>query len=109
VRVARQGRKPEARFRFAGPCHRNGCIQWTGEGCGVADAILYQIANVGVPLPEALPRWSIRPACRWFHQGGAAACRACRFVITDVDPLPPAQAAARSPRVAGSKRDNEID
>ena len=44
VAIAKQGRSPEARFRFSSPCARGACQQWTGSGCGVIDAVLYWLA-----------------------------------------------------------------
>lgn len=85
VRIARQGRKPEARFRFAGPCHRGACQQWTGERCGVIDLALEQVAKAGVHDGAALPDCSIRSSCRWFAQAGSAACATCADIITEAD------------------------
>lgn len=85
VQIARQGRKPESRFRFASSCQRKHCAQWTGERCGVADAVLREITEAGISMPESLPNCAIRSNCRWFLQAGANACRACQLVITDLD------------------------
>ena len=78
--AAQAGRTPEKRFRFAQPSIEGGCRHWTGARCGVADAALELDADDG-----RLPRCGIRPDCRWFAQAGAAACRVCPYVITDVD------------------------
>jgi len=85
VRIAEQGRKPESRFRFAGPCQRAHCAQWAGERCGVIDLVLSQAPEAAVQSSLALPNCSIRSKCRWFDQSGAAACRACPLVITEID------------------------
>ena len=85
VATARRGRKPEARFRFASPCQRRRCVQWTGERCGVVDAVLRCIAGSGVVVATSLPPCSIRPRCRWFDQSGSVACNACAFVTTECD------------------------
>src|SRR5262245_65978202 len=68
VQVARQGRTPEARFRFAGPCFRSRCQKWTGERCGVIDSVLEEVPETRVELPGSLPTCSIRASCRWFDQ-----------------------------------------
>ncbi|MDX6679985.1 MAG: hypothetical protein QOG94_24 [Solirubrobacteraceae bacterium] len=83
VEVARQGRKPESRFRFGGPCHRAQCVQWTGERCGVIDAVLGEVVEAGIPLGSVLPDCSIRSVCRWFDQSGPDACTACPLVVTE--------------------------
>ncbi len=70
----------EARFRFAGPCVERGCQQWTGTRCGVIDSLLDQVEH---DLETALRPCTVRRECRWFAQRGAAACRACPWVITD--------------------------
>jgi hypothetical protein len=81
VESARQGRAPEKRFRFAGPCIKSGCGQWTGSRCGVIDRVNDELGD----WAEAeLPACSIRADCRWFAQLGAAACGVCPLVITDL-------------------------
>lgn len=81
VHVAAQGRAPEKRFRFASPCLRGGCEQWTGGRCSVIDSVLTDVApSAGSELPAC----SIRARCRWFSQAGADACRVCPAVITDL-------------------------
>lgn len=80
AQVARAGRAPERRFRFAQPCVEEGCRHWTGQRCGVVDAAL----ELEETEAGRLPRCGIRPSCRWFAQSGAAACRVCPYVITDV-------------------------
>jgi len=85
VQIAHLGRKPEARFRFASPCQRGRCEQWTGERCGVVDAVVDALSEAEVPHGLSLPRCSIRSRCRWFAQSGAEGCRVCPFVITDID------------------------
>jgi len=83
VEVARQGRKPESRFRFSGPCHKVHCAQWRNGGCGVAVwAATVSSAQPGPELSE--PPCSIRSRCRWYAQVGSSACRTCAYVITAV-------------------------
>lgn len=81
VESARQGRSPEKRFRFARPCLKGGCKQWTGTRCGVIDFVVARVSAelVGVELRPC----AIRSQCRWFHQRGAEACAVCPLVITD--------------------------
>jgi hypothetical protein len=85
VETAKQGRSPEKRFRFASPCVKNGCSQWTGSRCGVIDKVSEDAAPVLAGAPAAdLPECSIRSECRWFMQLGGEACQACPLVITDL-------------------------
>lgn len=85
VKVARQGRSPEKRFRFSSTCKRAACIQWTEGKCGIVDRILEEHPDVVSAPAEnfVLPECPIRPQCRWHLQSGDAACRACPEVITD--------------------------
>jgi hypothetical protein len=84
VRRAREGRSPERRFRFASPCVRGACSQWTGTRCGVIDSVLQALPTSDAGFEGELPCCSIRPQCRWFSQTGAAACAVCPLVITDL-------------------------
>jgi hypothetical protein len=81
VNVAKQGRLPEMRFRFANKCIKNGCKQWTGERCGIIDQIMQHVNETD---NTSLPECSIRPQCRWYNQSGMEACKICPLVITDV-------------------------
>jgi hypothetical protein len=84
VAVARAGREPEKRFRFAQPCVEDGCRHWTGSRCGVIQNVLdsgAERANHGEP--RALPRCSIRSRCRWFAEQGTRACMVCPLVVTE--------------------------
>ncbi|MBZ9712542.1 hypothetical protein [Deinococcus multiflagellatus] len=81
VAAAHTGRAPEKRFRFASPCQAGGCAQWTGQRCGVIDAV----AEVVPTQPgAALPACSIRDRCRWYMQTGEGACQGCAYVVTDL-------------------------
>ena len=84
VETARaQDTPPEARMRFASPCQKTGCAQWTGEGCGVVRKVLAAVEAQG-GLPETpLQPCVIRASCRWFEERGNAACGACKYVVTD--------------------------
>jgi hypothetical protein len=88
VRRAREGRKPEKRFRFSQPCIESGCQQWTGNRCGVIDRVLPAAQEAGAidTSSNALPRCTIRPRCRWFAQVGRRACAVCPLVATERGP-----------------------
>jgi hypothetical protein len=70
---------PSEVFRFASPCQTGKCPHFKHEAC--------QLAVRSVDLLEAvvdgLPKCSIRPHCRWFHQEGAEICKRCPQVVTD--------------------------
>lgn len=82
VDIARQGRAPEKRFRFAGRCVQSGCNQWSESRCGVIDTVIDTVGGNTKNLAD-LPECSIRPECRWFYQSGAEACAVCPEVVTD--------------------------
>lgn len=84
--TARETGSPETRFRLTGPCVESGCRQWTGSRCGVIDSLLDQVLQVTEPLDTELRPCTIRRACRWFDQSGAAACKVCPLVVTDSRP-----------------------
>ncbi len=82
ARASRHG-SPEARFRFSNTCVEGRCSQWTGQSCGVVEKVLSAMTQQGIDAAEAPPRCGIRGTCRWYHQRGADACRACIHVVTD--------------------------
>ncbi|HEY0303002.1 MAG TPA: hypothetical protein VGC36_16770 [Rhizomicrobium sp.] len=75
---------PEERFRFAGTCVEGKCVQWDGAGkrCGVLDGVIPYLGRGDADAP--LQPCVIRGACRWYRQDGAAACRICPGVITQI-------------------------
>jgi hypothetical protein len=81
---ARQGRTPEARFRFAQPCAEGGCAHWVGDRCEVVDHAV-RAPELRREPDRPLPRCSIRASCRWFAQEKASACRVCPLVVHDPD------------------------
>ena len=87
VAAARQGRAPEARFRFAAPCQCSACPNWQAQRCTVIDDVLLELGDQTLAeqtlAGQALPTCSLRPRCRWYEQLGASACAACPLVITD--------------------------
>jgi hypothetical protein len=99
VQAAHRGRSPERRFRFAQTCAESGCDHWAGGRCGVVDLVA-SMAEAGEIEAESgrLPACAIRPHCRWFSQRGAAACRICPLVITDI--------TAEQPDNAGPQQDS---
>jgi hypothetical protein len=76
---ARSRGRPESAYRFAQPCAESGCGYWD-DGCNAARLAVEALGDREV---ERLPRCAIRPACRWFGQEGAAACRTCALIVTD--------------------------
>jgi hypothetical protein len=82
VDVARIGRAPEKRFRFANTCIQGACRQWVNKRCTVIDAIIHDIGKSS--LPSELPKCSIQCQCRWHAQRGDEACAVCPEVITDL-------------------------
>lgn len=78
VESSKEGRAPEKRFRFAGPCIETGCAQWSDNKCGVIESALQAVEGI-----QGLPKCSIRPRCRWFSQRGSAACAVCPLIVTD--------------------------
>jgi hypothetical protein len=84
VKISKDGRPPEKRFRFSDTCVEAKCEQWTGSHCGIIDEI---IAAIGSDVhSDELPSCSIRKECRWFKQCGPSACHICPYVITDLNP-----------------------
>jgi hypothetical protein len=79
VEIAKRGRAPERRFRFASACLAQGCGQWSDGRCGVADRVVQDLE----PRAVSVPRCAIRAECRWFQQRGLAACHICAEIITD--------------------------
>lgn len=82
VQIAREGRTPEKRFRFAGRCVESACKQWAEHECGVIDEVFKSLDVSGESVD--IPNCSIRPQCRWYQQSGLSACSVCPFVITDL-------------------------
>lgn len=82
VQIAKLGRTPEKRFRFANVCMKSNCRQWTGKACGIIESIINESSKLNTTTE--LPDCSIRSQCRWYKQCGAKACAECPFIITDV-------------------------
>jgi len=82
IEVAKMGREPDRRFRFASPCSKGGCANWNGSGCSLPERVL---ADLTSPLHGPLPECGIRDRCVWYAQTASAACRSCRFVVTRAD------------------------
>jgi hypothetical protein len=84
VKISKEGRAPERRFRFSDTCVEKKCAQWTGSQCGIIHEIIDAIGS-DIHSNE-LPSCSIRSECRWFRQCGTSACHVCPYVITDLNP-----------------------
>ncbi len=81
IATAHKGRSPEKRFRFSNRCAENGCRQWTGNGCGIIEAVMEQSERISVKI--RLPKCGIRSDCRWYYQSGADACAVCPLIVSD--------------------------
>ncbi|MFI9366132.1 hypothetical protein ACIG5E_34535 [Kitasatospora sp. NPDC053057] len=83
ARASAPGRRPpEARFRFAGPCVGPACGQWAEERCSLGDAVAHAAHEAGVDASGTpLPPCAVRPTCRWWQQGGPAACHVCDHLV----------------------------
>jgi hypothetical protein len=82
VQIARRGRSPEKRFRFAEACVNTGCKQWSDGRCGVIDKVIEILMPKDDPVE--LPECAIRSECRWYKQCGGKACTVCPEVVTDL-------------------------
>lgn len=82
VQIAHLGRSPERRFRFAGDCANNSCVQWSEGRCKVIDKAI-KIFGENMESTE-LRSCSIRNQCRWYKQCGGKACAICPEIITDL-------------------------
>jgi len=70
---------PTSIFRFAAPCEKSGCHNWSGTNCRVGERLVQILPAVSEQLPDC----QLRPVCRWFDQEGQQACFRCPHVITD--------------------------
>src|SRR5581483_4943615 len=66
-------------FRFAAPCEKSGCHNWSGSSCGV----VHRVVQILPAVVNELPDCKLRPSCRWFRQEGQPACLRCPQVVTD--------------------------
>jgi hypothetical protein len=85
--------RPTEAFRFAAPCVKGECHNWSGSNCLVAERLV-QVLPV---VTEQLPSCKIRPICRWFQEQGKPACLRCPQVITDDEQLIAALNSPNSP------------
>jgi hypothetical protein len=83
---------PREVYRMAAVCIKGGCPHWrdgtTGAGDGNCSLVERVIAAYPTAIEDKLQPCGIRSVCRWFAQEGAAACRACPGVVTDLGELP---------------------
>jgi len=49
----------------------------------VIERVLDHMAKGPELAEDGLPPCLIRASCRWYAERGAAACRACEYVVTD--------------------------
>jgi hypothetical protein len=84
IAIASRGWTLEKRFRFAAPCIKEGCKQWTGTSCSVVDRLASHVQPVETEYRNQLPKCSIRANCRWFAEKGIEACQVCPLVITNI-------------------------
>jgi hypothetical protein len=78
VRIARQGRPPELRFRFANTCGQQNCAHWSRDHCSLAETL---VTTESSTQSADLPACGIRDSCRWFIEQGLKVCAVCRQVI----------------------------
>src|ERR1700694_2540267 len=57
VRIAREGRPPERRFRFSTTCVRGACRQWTGSDSSLIDRLVaaFEEQHGTLVVPDELP------------------------------------------------------
>ena len=79
ISIAKKGRSPGKRFRFANVCAKSGCERWKNDQCSVAQ----HATEITIDTESLTPACGIRSACRWFSQEGVVACGICPLVITD--------------------------
>jgi hypothetical protein len=81
VRAANQGRNPQSRFRFAEPCAKSSCQNWSGHECNLIGDLLEDAPKSLIDEAQVLPRCGIRDRCVWFAQRGRPACAVCPLVV----------------------------
>lgn len=78
VEEAQKGRLPESRFRFAGKCIQNACLQWEAGKCGLIEKVI----QLNRQKPEfEVQKCAIRSTCRWFAQEHERACASCSEIF----------------------------
>lgn len=102
--------RPTNIFRFAAPCEKSGCHNWSGTNCRVGERLVQILPAVSEQFPDC----QLRPVCRWFDQEGQQACFRCPHVITDQEDFeralngspitPPAQAGDEADRRLSADR-----
>jgi hypothetical protein len=83
IKIAKLGRTPEKRFRFAETCVTSACKQWTNGKCGVISKAIQIV--IDEDKKSQLPECAIRAECRWYHQQGNDACFICPMIVTTRD------------------------
>ena len=72
----------EYSFRFISSCSKRECIRLKDDVCDVASSLsrLAQHSAVSADIPEC----GVQKKCFWFFQEGKSACKACKYVVSDV-------------------------
>jgi hypothetical protein len=81
-------------FRFAAPCQKQDCRNWSNNSCRVAERVV-QILPAN---SDELPNCRLRSICLWFHQEGGSACKRCTLVLTDNPAMEIALNSGSAPR-----------
>jgi hypothetical protein len=69
---------PTSVFRFAAPCVKDRCKNWSGHNCRVVEHLVQLLPAVSPSLPAC----KLRTVCRWFAEEGGSACTRCSQVVT---------------------------
>jgi hypothetical protein len=86
VDEAKKHGRSERQFRFAEPCVRGACANWSVNRCTLADRLAQieadheEMRGDSKSHPTQHQECPIRPRCRWFVQHGLLACGVCTFV-----------------------------
>jgi hypothetical protein len=87
IQIAKTGRKPERRFRFANSCIEKNCVQWENGQSGLNHKLVNAFLDEKesqLLLKNKVTRCPIRDTCRWYSQCGFDACRICPEIVTDL-------------------------
>jgi hypothetical protein len=77
--LAAGSRRSTELFRFAAPCLKSSCNNWSGSSCRVAQRLVQILPATANDLPDC----KLRTSCRWHQQEGSAACLRCAQVVTE--------------------------
>jgi len=71
---------PAEVFRFAAPCVTKACQHFDDQGSSCR--LVSKTVQMAPIVVHVLPRCGIRRDCRWWQEGGVAACQRCPQVVT---------------------------